>query len=102
MSLHDGNLVELVMNVPESTLTLKFELPGESSRVATVLYSGVVSFSSSGRPEEGLASPGGYGDLGYDEVDLAEAGRFVHRILFSNGIEFEITFSSVGVQSTAA
>jgi hypothetical protein len=101
ISLHDANLVELLLNVRESKLELHLELPGESQRTASILYSGLVSFKSTGAPDEGLAGPGGYGDLGYDEVDLSGDGLFLHRILFSNGIEFEVTFRRVALTTPA-
>lgn len=56
-------------------------------------YSGVESFESLADPETGLAGPHGYGDLGYDEIELLRPGLFQHRMLFSSGIEFAVTFT---------
>ena len=41
----------------------------------------------------GLGGPRGYGDLGYEEVDIVD-GSLVHRMLFSGNIEMEIRFQS--------
>lgn len=56
-------------------------------------YSGVTEFCSNAQHEKGLAGPRGYGDLGYEEVDIVD-GCLVHRMLFSGNIEMEIRFHS--------
>lgn len=57
-----------------------------------LVYRGVTSFLSTADPAQGLSGPHGYGDLGYNEIELVEARRFEHRMLFSTGIELEIQF----------
>ena len=42
-----------------------------------------------------LPGLGGYGDLGYDEVDLTDAGVCVHRMLFSTGVELVWEFGDL-------
>lgn len=42
--------------------------------------------------EKGLPGPYGFGDLGYDEIEVLAEDLFEHRILFSSGIEIGITF----------
>ena len=56
-------------------------------------YLGVESFESLADPGLGLAGPHGYGDLGYDEIEVLRPGLFQHRMLFSTGIEFSVTFT---------
>ncbi len=52
-----------------------------------------MAFRSIANPNKGFAGSFGYGDWGYDEVDIMDDGTFIHRVLFSSGIEFEILFS---------
>jgi len=61
-------------------------------------YQGVSRFVSTADPDTGLPGPHGYGDLGYDETDVDDAGLLVHRILFSSGIEFEVTFEKFSIE----
>ncbi len=56
-------------------------------------YGGVRSIQSTADPEKGLPGPHGYGDLGYDEIDLIQPGHYEHRMLFSTGIELLVQFS---------
>ena len=57
-------------------------------------YIGVILFHSKVDQENGLHGPLGYGDLGYDEVELLN-NCIEHRILFSSGIELIIQFSDL-------
>lgn len=93
LPIHDSNLRQLRVLPSNTELTLELDL-ADGNRLV-VCYSGVSSFISTGTPDEGLSGPGGYGDLGYDEVDIGPDGYFVHRLLFSNAIEFEIIFLDV-------
>ncbi|HWX42575.1 MAG TPA: hypothetical protein VN345_15600 [Blastocatellia bacterium] len=43
-------------------------------------------------PDKGLVGPNGFGDLGYDEIEVLDGGMFEHRLLFSSGIELAIMF----------
>lgn len=100
---HDANLTRLTLSPRTCELLLDMELAGtKTGRNLRLRYEAVENFVSTGRPDEGLPSPGGYGDLGYDEVDLGADGTFVHRLLFSNGIEFEITFRDVRIEESVA
>jgi len=56
-------------------------------------YEGVVAFSSRSDPEIGLAGPHGYGDHGFDEVELLAENLYEHRMLFSSGIEIAMRFT---------
>ena len=50
----------------------------------------MIDLNTGSDPEKGLPGPHGYGDLGYDEVDVLEPGLFEHRMLFSTGITLSI------------
>jgi hypothetical protein len=93
VSLHDAWLRQLTVNVPASTVDIRLEADDGSGglRQIHLAYSEVTSFASNAQHEEGLAGPRGYGDLGYDEVDIV-GDAFVHRMLFSGNIEMEIRF----------
>jgi hypothetical protein len=93
LSFHDAALRELRLHPSSRELTMCLDLPDSS--VAELTYHDLQKFISTGSPDSSLASPGGFGDFGYDEIDQAEDGAFVHRILFSSGIEFEIVFRDV-------
>ncbi len=96
ISLHDANLRALNLDVGAGTLEIKLHGHGDGGclRHFILRYGEVNSFRSTADPEIGLNGPHGYGDLGYDEVDITEHGKFEHRILFSTGIEFQIVFGS--------
>jgi len=94
MPLHDARLREMDYTVTSKALNIR--LDGDDGkgglRQYYLRYSNVVSFYTSANPGKGLPGPHGYGDWGYDEVDVADDGRTEHRILFSSGIEFQTVF----------
>lgn len=94
--LHDGNVTNLKYagNVGELSIKLNNDDGKGNLREIALSYSGVTLFESVANQEKGLPGPLGYGDLGYDEVELLENG-FEHRILFSSGIEFKINFTNM-------
>jgi hypothetical protein len=99
-SLHDGRVTRLVIDTAQKTVTLHLDgncyderLPKSYARRFRLAYLGVETFTSTADPNRGLGGPAGYGDLGYDEIELLEAGRFEHRMLFSSSIEFHIRFT---------
>ncbi len=98
VSLHDSHLRRL--HFMDGTLELR--LDGErrdkgkyspGSREFRLTYRDVRSLTSTADPKKGLGGPHGYGDLGYDEIEVISAGLFEHRILFSSGIELQIRFA---------
>lgn len=95
VSLHDGNLRELMLSIPEATLSMIVDADDGTGglRKFSLRYSGVSMFRSIADPETGLGGPHGYGDWGYDEADVTEAGELQHRILFSSGIEINVQFT---------
>ncbi|MBS0265817.1 MAG: hypothetical protein JSS02_28055 [Planctomycetes bacterium] len=91
LALHDSRLFQLRMNAVAAELQI--ELKGyQVEERFTLVYRGVEQFVSEADLERQLCGSAGYGDLGYDEVDILLSGAFVHRMLFSSGIEMAVTF----------
>jgi hypothetical protein len=100
VSLHDSRLRRLHISPEKKELLIELDGcgpdEGQQSYHALkirLMYSSVESFESLADPEAGLAGPHGYGDLGYDEIEILRPGLFQHRMLFSTGIEFAVTFT---------
>lgn len=91
LALHDANLRQLRLEPAAATLHISLENRYAGGEGFTLAYSGVEQFTSESDRCVG-GSDQGYGDLGYDEVDLSPAGAFVHRMLFSSGIELAVAF----------
>jgi hypothetical protein len=98
--LHDAALTRLELSIPDGKLVLELlgdhydeSLPSSYARRFRLTYLGVSSFTSTADPHRTLGGPGGYGDLGYDELEVTSPGCFEHRMLFSTSIEFAIRFS---------
>jgi hypothetical protein len=91
--LHDARLRVLRYTPADSSLLIELQnyIDETGPRRFFLRYDGVHAFESRADPDVGLAGPGGYGDLGYDELDLTPEGLAVHRLLFSSGIELHIT-----------
>lgn len=68
-----------------------YEVKSHPVRVS-ITYTGVRRLTVSPAAEGGLCGPGGYGDLGYCEVDRVGPDGFVHRMLFSSGITLAVEF----------
>ena len=90
-SLHDARLRELRLSLKDRSLRIALESYAGDEHL-TLIYSGVDRFDSFADPNVYLGGPGGYGDLGYCEVDVLPSGTFEHRILFSTGIELAVEF----------
>ncbi|MDX2197538.1 MAG: hypothetical protein SF069_01045 [Phycisphaerae bacterium] len=98
-SLHDSRVeafdIDMLANCVILRLTGFSRHDGhERDRRFELRYGGVSRVVFGPSPEQPLGGPGGFGDLGYDEFDLSPEHRFLHRLLFSTGIELEITFRS--------
>ena len=99
VSLHDAHLRRLHFAQHKLELKLdggrrdkgKYRLGLQRFRLT---YDGVSRMTSLASPKRGLGGPGGYGDLGYDEIEVIADGLFEHRILFSSGIELQVRFSN--------
>jgi hypothetical protein len=98
VSLHDARLRSMIV-LPE-VKTTSIELDGcrllengnYASREIWLSYSKVDYFKITADPNRGLAGPHGFGDLGYDEIEVIKDGLFEHRMIFSSGIEIQIRF----------
>ena len=98
VSLHDARMRHL--HLAAGLLKLKLdgsgyqdESRGYFDRRFDLTYEGVDSLLSTADPDAGLPGPHGYGDLGYDEIDVLANERFEHRMLFSTGIELHVRFT---------
>jgi hypothetical protein len=63
-----------------------------------ITYSGVSAFYSTSDPDKSLMGPGGYGDFGYDEIEVLGSGLFEHRIIFSSGVELGFRFTALSFE----
>jgi hypothetical protein len=75
----------------DGSLRIELETYTRDQRLI-LLYTGVDRFEGFAAPDVYLRGPGGFGDLGYCEVDVLESGSFEHRLLFSTGIELIVEF----------
>jgi hypothetical protein len=64
----------------------------------TLTYREVVRVESPADPMVGLRGPHGYGDFGYDEVEVLSTGVFEHRMIFSSGVELRVVFGGFKAQ----
>lgn len=94
VSLHDAQLRLLEFSKEGDLLTLLLDGDDASAglRQFAIRYHEVVSFKIIPEPTRGLPGPDGFGDLGYDEVDITPDGHFEHCLLFSSGIEMQTVF----------
>ena len=93
--IHDSNLRESEWSVESQSLVLLLDagdLSMREGRDVRLKYTGVRQFKCTSDPEKNLTGPGGYGDLGNDEIEVLYQGWFEHRMLFSSGIEISIQF----------
>ncbi len=91
LPLHDARLREMTVLKADGTARLVLDSHAGDERF-TLTYSVVERVQSAADPQAGLGGPGGYGDLGYDELDILPTGAFEHRLLFSTGIELALVF----------
>jgi hypothetical protein len=97
VSLHDATLLSL--EVRGGLCILRLTLG--DGRGIELRYGGLTSLESVQKPENSL-DIGGYGDLGYDEVDVCEDGSFEHRLLFASSIELRLRFATLDLQLSPA
>jgi hypothetical protein len=98
VSLHDARMRHL--RLAAGLLKLKLDGSGYQEETRSyfdrrfdLTYGGVDSLTSTADPDTGLPGPHGYGDLGYDEIEVLANGRYEHRMLFSTGIELHVQFN---------
>jgi len=100
--LHDARVRMVRYTVATNTLIIGLQnwfTPNEV-KPFYLCYRNVISFDSRADPAKGLPGPHGYGDLGYDELDITPENDLVHRLLFSSGIEVEIICTDVALAWT--
>ncbi len=100
-ALHDSRLLRLAVDIEAATAKLTI-VTYDGDHRWTLTYIGLVGMQSTADPEKRLGGPGGYGDLGYDEVDVGEDGLFEHRLLFSTGIELGFRFRDFAFEEETA
>lgn len=100
LSLHDANLIALRVTPETRTAVLRLMLA--DGQELELRYCGLSGFDSVQTPDTALGGPGGYGDLGYDEVDVLDDGSFEHRMLFSSSIELRFRFAALELRPPAA
>jgi len=95
--LHDSTLTSLEIDhaSQRARLILASWKHDRSGGVLSITYSGLARVRAESDSEKGLPGPNGFGDLGYDEIEVLNDDLFEHRILFSSGIE--LTFQFVGL-----
>jgi len=95
-NLHDSTLDLLRVNPSASRMELRVKMCDWTGAAGafTATFEGVQEVRFFSDPEQSLPGPGGFGDLGYWEIDLAEDG-YEFRALFSTGIEMAVRFSAV-------
>ena len=94
--IHDAALRELTVDLKGSSLTLVLDAGDVSMREprrVRLRYEDAREIVSYADPARGLGGQHGYGDLGYDEIELLGDGTFEHRLLFSSGIELAVRFA---------
>lgn len=104
--LHDAHLLRLDLLPDTRELGLELvghhygdelapeeKIPQHFLRWFRLTYRGIKSFTTTGNPDRGLPGSHGYGDLGYDEIEMVGPKFFEHRLLFSSNIEFQIRFN---------
>lgn len=96
-TLHDSRLLSLEVNTEQKELQIRlngFNMSFNNQLAFALRYKGLRRFLSLGNTGYPLGGPGGFGDLGYDEFEILDNGFFVHRLLFSTGIEIQIEFAT--------
>lgn len=94
-TLHDARLRELRIDVAHRELMLNFDVDdrhGGFKQKLRLVYQNVLSVETVADPVKGFSGPHGYGELGYDEIDVTSGG-FEHQLLFSSGIELRVQFT---------
>ena len=93
--LHDAALRELAVDNVARRVVLVLDagnLSMTEPRRVRLSYEDALGLRCLSDPARALAGPRGFGDLGYDEIELLGAAAFEHRLLFSSGIELAVQF----------
>lgn len=97
ISLNDANVKSLAISLENSTVDIVMDgkwIQGVATglRVFHLSYTGVTQMVSVIDPDVDGLSESGYGDHGFDEIEVLENNLYEHRMLFSSGIELRIRF----------
>lgn len=105
ISLHDSQIVHFHWDTANRKLEFLLDAMFPSSGPAQLeyhklqlIYEEVSGLHSTSTPDKALCGPAGYGDLGYQEIELVGEKIFEHRLLFSSGIELQIQFKDISWQ----
>ena len=97
VSLHDARLRRLDLSTESRRLVLELDGCGYDDQAHSyfdtqfrLTYEGLQSLTSNADPDAGLPGPHGYGDLGYDELEVIPSKLYEHRM---SGIELQIRFT---------
>ena len=93
--LHDAALRQLEVDLGARRVMLVLDagtLDMTAPRRVRLIYEDALGLKTLSDPERALAGPRGYGDLGYDELEVLAPRTFEHRLLFSSGIELAVQF----------
>jgi hypothetical protein len=101
ITLHDARLESVDVDTSRRSVRLHVQAYGSDVdqgrvRKAWLSYTGVSRIQVT-NPENGFRGHVGFGDVGYDEIDITEAGQAEHRILFASGIELALVFEALSV-----
>jgi hypothetical protein len=97
VTLHDARLRQWVVLPAAGIARLVLDSHAGDERF-TLTYSEVERFESTADPAVGLRGPHGYGDFGYDEVEVLPTGAFEHGMVFSSGVELCVVFGGFKLQ----
>lgn len=100
ISLHDATLISLRIISDHREAVLRLQLP--TNRQIELRYKALSGFDSLHMPSMALGGPGGFGHLGYDEIDVLADNTFEHRLLFSSSIELRFRFAAIELHGMPA
>lgn len=97
ISLNDANIKHLAVSLENSTMDIVMDgkwIQGVATglRVFHLSYIGVTQIVSVVDPDVDGLSESGYGDHGFDEIEVLENNLYEHRMLFSSGVELRTRF----------
>lgn len=97
VSLNDGEIEGLEISIEAKSVIIVINgkwIDGTvvGARIFHLIYEDVVSVTSKIDPAAKGLHGSGYGDHGFDEIEVLGSGIYEHRMLFSSGIELHIRF----------
>jgi hypothetical protein len=95
--LNDCRLSSFKLSAGAGELSLQLET-FEADALLTLTYSGLKQFNGFTDLLGGVGGSVGLGDLGYGECDVLPDGLIEHRLLFSSGIEWVMTFRDLNLR----